>query len=289
MDKIPTVRFKSNLEKNGFEIKSLSELLTSELPKDHNPFLPHRLEFFAVIIITAEAGIHVIDFKEYRLTKNDCLVISKGQVHAFDANMKYNGYIVLFTEDFILKHLSQDTAAQVSSLFNYHIYSLKYQIPPQSSVLLNLIQLEQSHTENFLKYKIIASLFGAFLCKLEQYNSNNSKQVLLKGTESNYFLFDKFKNQVERNYQSNRNAKHYASLLSISYKNLNEVSKIFTNKTAKEFIDDFIILEAKRYLCSTSLSAKEIAFKCGFDEQTNFQKYFKKLTGQTPVSFRKDL
>lgn len=78
-------------------------------------------------------------------------------------------------------------------------------------------------------------------------------------------------------------------MLQISYKHLNNIVKKCTNKTAKEFIDDFVILEIKRFLCSTSLSVKEIAFKCGFDEQTNFLKYFKKLANDTPSNFRQNL
>jgi AraC-like DNA-binding protein len=94
---------------------------------------------------------------------------------------------------------------------------------------------------------------------------------------------------VEKNFTKTRDAKAYAADLSISYKHLNDVSKEIVNSTAKSFIDNYVILEAKRMLVSTSLSVKEIAFELGFDEPTNFLKYFKKHTSITPVDFRKTL
>jgi AraC-like DNA-binding protein len=70
---------------------------------------------------------------------------------------------------------------------------------------------------------------------------------------------------------------------------LNTVSKTVVHQTAKAFIDSFVILEAKRLLVATTLSVKEISYECGFDEPTNFLKYFKKHTNLTPTQFRKTL
>ena len=60
------------------------------------------------------------------------------------------------------------------------------------------------------------------------------------------------------------------------------------NKPVKEYIHEQLIMEIKRFLMNTDLSIKEIAYKTGFDEPTNFVKYFKKNTSSTPSAFRKD-
>ena len=75
----------------------------------------------------------------------------------------------------------------------------------------------------------------------------------------------------------------------VSYKFLNDVVKHLTGKTAKTFIDEFVILEIKRYLVSTSLSIKEIAFKTGFEEPANMAKFFKKNSQLTPLKYRQQL
>jgi cysteinyl-tRNA synthetase len=126
----------------------------------------------------------------------------------------------------------------------------------------------------------------------------NIKQnlALLEGSDTpisidNKYLeyFNHFRLAVEQNFSKTRDAKVYASELSISYKHLNEVCKQVVKVTAKSFINNYVILEAKRMLVSTSLSVKEIAFAIGFSEPTNFLKYFKKHTSLTPVEFRNTL
>ena len=77
-------------------------------------------------------------------------------------------------------------------------------------------------------------------------------------------------------------------MLSVSTKHLNGIVKEFTLNTAKHFIDNFVILEAKRAIVSSNYSLKEIGYIVGFDEVTNFTKFFKKHTGITPKQFKND-
>lgn len=87
----------------------------------------------------------------------------------------------------------------------------------------------------------------------------------------------------------NSTAKDYAAHLKISHKHLNTICKYATGKTSKQYIDSNIIIEIKRWLSSSSHSVKELTYKFGFDEPTNFLKYFKKHTGKTPIQFKSEL
>jgi AraC-like DNA-binding protein len=133
-----------------------------------------------------------------------------------------------------------------------------------------------------LQSNIVASLFSILLLKLNNRNLTTLKYTTNKGFET----FEKFETLIEKEYHLSRNVTDYANQLQITYKHLNEICKRFTFKTAKEFIDDYVILEIKRKLCLTSLSIKEICFESGFDEPTNFLKYFKNITGETPLEFK---
>ncbi|MCD8186501.1 MAG: helix-turn-helix domain-containing protein [Rikenellaceae bacterium] len=75
-------------------------------------------------------------------------------------------------------------------------------------------------------------------------------------------------------------------MLGVNEKTLSKEVKALTGKTPKVYIDSRIILEAKRLLSYSNLSAKMIGFELGFDEPTNFTKYFRKHTGTTPARFR---
>ena len=77
--------------------------------------------------------------------------------------------------------------------------------------------------------------------------------------------------------------------MDVSYKHLNEICKSVTGSTAKEVIDNLLILESKRHLAVSDISIKELSYEVGFDEPTNFVKYFKRHTQQSPAQFRKSL
>ena len=80
--------------------------------------------------------------------------------------------------------------------------------------------------------------------------------------------------------------KDYADLMGISTKTLNTVTKSIVHKSAKAFVDEICTKQIKRLLLNTKLSIKEIAYKSGFEETTNFYKYFKRQTHTTPDQFR---
>lgn len=282
MRKIPRITFREDLKQNGFDCLNLTDLTSKPIPDSHHPNLPHRINFFAVMVITKGVVNHQVDFKHYELNTNDCLVISKGQVHSFDPNSVYEGYLLLFTEEFILKHLSISTHFKVSHLLNQHFSPPRYLLKKQLLKLFqNLISEIENH-ETVFRTNIIAAHFSIFLLLLSEINH----QTIGYKNNDGFDSFENFRKAVEKNYQVTRNANDYAQELGISYKHLNEICKKYTSKTAKEFIDDYTVLEIKRILSSSSMSIKEVCFSTGFDEPTNFLKYFKKKTGMTPAQFK---
>ena len=99
--------------------------------------------------------------------------------------------------------------------------------------------------------------------------------------------FIRFQNLLEQEFSNTKKVCDYASMLGFSTKKLNTVVNFVVNKPAKEFINDTVIIKIKRQLLHSNLSIKEIAFRVGFNDPTNFYKYFKKNTSYTPESYRK--
>ncbi|MFA9391161.1 MAG: helix-turn-helix domain-containing protein [Prolixibacteraceae bacterium] len=288
MKNIPEISFWKDkiLQVKGFQFFILEEFITNALkPKDHSPYLPHRLNFYAILIITDGEVNHIVDFNVHTLRKGDVMVISKGQIHAFEEGAEYKGYLVVFSEAFMQKYMAQSTITQINHLYNYFLKQEKINNSDISQTLLRVLKEELKSTSSSLP-NIVAALLTVYLLKL---NDENTR--LLTTSDDNKYLeyFNHFRLLIEKNYSKTRDAKVYASDIAISYKHLNDVCKAIVKTTAKSFIDSYVVLEAKRMLVSTSLSVKEIAFTLGFDEPTNFLKYFKKITGLTPVEFRTTL
>jgi AraC-like DNA-binding protein len=107
-----------------------------------------------------------------------------------------------------------------------------------------------------------------------------------KHSSHNSSLFLQFKNLIEEKYTTLKNVSDYAELLHIKPVLLNDISKQQSGITAGEHIRNRVILEAQRYLYNTDLSAKEIAYKLGFEDPHYFSRFFKKYTNQTPSEFK---
>ncbi|CAM3683209.1 helix-turn-helix transcriptional regulator [Aquirufa aurantiipilula] len=282
---IPKLSFKEDLKMEGFESIDLQEFSKRDWSnlEPNTPFAPHRLEFFILLIITKGSVRHKVDLKEFLVQENECLIISPNQIHALNTESDYHGHFFLFTKEYLLNYFTPNTYFHISQLFNYHLFNPVYQLDECMMDYAKRVATEYVYSPYVLKNQIISSLFSIILYKL------NNRNLLIQSHQNSkqgFDLFEKFKNMIEDDYPHSRNVNDYADKMNISYKHLNEISKRFTNRTAKEFLDDYIILEIKRKLSSTSLSVKEICFTTGFDEPTNFIKYFKKATGITPLEFR---
>ena len=107
--------------------------------------------------------------------------------------------------------------------------------------------------------------------------------------ESGNAIFKQFRELVEENYATWHSASQYADKLNITPDHLNRTIKSCIGKTTKEYIHARLSIAAKRMLYFSDLSNKEVGYKLGFSEPSNFSAFFKKNTGYSPNEFKKAL
>ena len=98
--------------------------------------------------------------------------------------------------------------------------------------------------------------------------------------------FKAFIDSLSANYIRERSVGFYADLLHLTPKYLTTVIRLTTGRTAAEWIDDYVVLEAKNLLKYSTMSIQEIAYALNFPNQSFFGKYFKNHTGLTPSAYR---
>lgn len=99
--------------------------------------------------------------------------------------------------------------------------------------------------------------------------------------------FRRFRHRLETDFASRHQVQHYAQALGMSDKTLSRVCVAATGMPAKAVINARLLLEAKRLLAHTAMPVQTVASQLGFDEATNFVKFFRKAGGATPLAFRK--
>ena len=290
-DNIPKVFFhQPKKDPFAFEIITLKYLFSRYDRLDPPLDKPHRVEFYQILYISKGKGQHYIDFKPYAYSNGSLLFISAGQVHAFDVDHQTDGFLLLFAEDFLTKNMIHTDLFSYSRLYNYHLY--QPDIPPHHEMetvfgkILKEIYNEYLFSETFAREEMLRTLLKLLLLKAERF-----KQTLNPKEKNSAWVhrFGEFRRLLSGHYAETRNADAYADMLGVSYNHLNKIVKAVTGSTAKAFIDDFIILECKRQLAVSDLSVKELTYLMGFDEPTNFVKYFKKHTRLSPAQFKKSL
>lgn len=285
---IPHIAFNPKNDKyEGFEIVPLQRIAKLKNGLEHNPESPHQLTFYNLIFFTEGEGRHFVDFNWYPVKKGSVIYLAKEQVNAFELSEQLDGFCVIFTEAYFVKCFSTLPNDFVFRLFNPELMSpvVDTSIDPDFDTYFNLLNKEYKKEISSNRANILDSLFTVIISKLEEIKQQQSNVEL---DSAKKLLFQRFSSLIETHFSAHRDAQFYAQELAITYKHLNSVCKEVIHKTAKNVIDDFIILQAKRNLVNSHMKSSEIGYMLGFEDPTNFTKYFKKKTGFTPNSFKKE-
>ena len=100
-------------------------------------------------------------------------------------------------------------------------------------------------------------------------------------------ILEDFLSLVRDNHNRERGLAFYADKLYLTPKYLSKLVKSASGKSAHEWIDSFVILEAKNMLKYSGMSIKSIVWELNFPNQTTFYRFFKAQTGMTPSEYRK--
>ncbi len=257
--------------------------------RDGETDTPHRHSYYTVLFTLDADGTHVIDFNSYPLQSEEVYFISPGQVHQVIEKRRSKGYGILFSPDFLVEN-----NIPVSFIDDLHLFSGCGENPPlklNTSEIRELQRISEEivrlyHSNDKFKELAIGSYLKLFLIQCNNLCSlspGNSRQ-----TEAGNIILKKFKTMVEEQHQYKHSISDYARALHITPDHLNKVVKSLIGKSAKEYVQERIILSAKRMLYFTEFPAKHIGYELGFSEPANFSAFFKKGTGVSPSSFREN-
>ncbi|MEO0570543.1 MAG: helix-turn-helix domain-containing protein [Bacteroidota bacterium] len=275
--------------RSGFDLLALNELF-ERTNLDHSPYDHHLVEFFIIIFIRKGKGKHSIDFIDYDYSKGTLFTIRRDQIQKFYPNPEVDGHLLLFTTDFLVSFLERQESEKTLQLFNELLGSPKLQLSEKrflkTQKQLKRIQEEYFEIHDGQSLGIIRSELQILIARLFRIKAQHDA-VLYSHKHLSDFI--RFQQLVEQNVTQYSTVAHYASEMGISTKSLNKITSTAVHKTAKAFLDEVHLKQIKRLLINSNRSIKEIAYESGFEEPTNFYKFFKRQTDLTPEQFRNTL
>lgn len=269
------------------------EDLGDDLVQEMGPFRTNYFQF--AIGSEVEADITVFNQQVHSL-ESKIVIFVPGQLIEWKKTGNWAGYVINVKESF-LTFLGESGSK--------HRYGF---LRTEQPCILDISQVQ---------YEALAGVYEKIRVEYEHINQDsllvieNFMQILLVYVKRIYesadsrveatsltkdfvnptllMLASKFKELVLLHYLEEKSVSAYAEKLFVTPKHLNDCVKISFGKTAKEIINEVLLLDAKMMLARQEVSIKEIADRLNFEDYSHFVKFFKTQTGLSPAKFRKEL
>ena len=151
-------------------------------------------------------------------------------------------------------------------------------------LLGNLLESDMPYKREAI-YSVMSSVFY-MLSGIWARQASDLRENASVTTNRSRMIFDQFLKLVSQNYARHRNVGFYADKLCLTPKYLSKLIKDTSGRSAPEWIDSYVVLEAKNLLKYSNAAIKEIVYTLNFPNQSVFYKFFKARTGQTPSEYR---
>lgn len=285
MSLIPNLTLSAfNSESNGLIILNISQMNKSISEKLNQL---HRTDYYQLLMLQQGNCKAALDLKIYDVLPLNIISINKNRFSQFIFSDDAEGYLVLFSDEYIYKYPQDLGWLKNFSMFNHTVNPVSELSATDFDGIkqfVDKLQREFSSDKFFGSEDLITNILKILLLSIERVKRNSEIDSKPKGTELD--IIEKFNELLELNYQTERAVQFYADNLSLTCKKLNQIVYEQWGKTAKSIIIDRVALEIKRLLKHTNLSAKEISTYLNFNDPTNFNKFCKRYLDTTPHTFR---
>ena len=249
--------------------------------------IPHRHDYFEVIWFTEGAGSHMVEFANYDLRPGMLFFFPRNQVHAFVTTEGLKGHMLRFDGAFLDGGAQGGLSAMVHSLFKIHASPVRHIPGGREDVfgaLMALMAEEAGRSGELRHPEKLRSLLSAFLIESERALPGGDRISGIDGQALK--SYHRFMELLEERIHRHCGVGQYAEMMGLTPKKLGAVCRRVSGMTAKQVIQERVLLEAKRHLRESGLDVQEVAYRLGFEDPAYFSRFFKRHTGASPSRFR---
>jgi AraC-like DNA-binding protein len=243
----------------------------------------HRDDHYIFLVQETGLSAGMIDFQSFTLKENTVLFILPGQVHSYTkAADGTTGWFVAVNPDLI--------SAELRSALGDPLL-MRRPVAAPAGELATLVQCMQlahqldNHTGSYYGRQAIYSLLQSIVGLVAALYDRRRTAEGLKASRPEAIARE-FRLLLAREYRTLKSPAEYAVALHLSAPYLNEAVKEVTGFTVSYWIQQEVIMEAKRLLYHSVCSVKEIAYQLGYEDHTYFSRLFRKAVGRSPGEFR---
>ena len=244
---------------------------------------PYKLQHAAICICTAGSCSIKVNLQHYDVESPMLVTLMPGQiVEGIDYSPNFDGITIVLSKRFIDMLNLPGWQQQYMMLFNNPVNTISQETLRNLQIFYTILHKAASDEENPFRLQVIENLIRVF------FYGGVSKFRKLEGStaSSKNNIVERFMELVQEHYREERLIGFYADKLCITPKYLSKLIKEHTGRSAGEWIDNHVILEARAMLQSSDMTIQQIAASLNFPNQSFFGKYFKRATGLSPKQYR---
>lgn len=248
-----------------------------------HPFIFDGMIFGICLRGTAQIQIN---YKEHTLKENSSLTIPPDQIVQFlSRSENFRMEVLAFAPDYLfempvptdydipkkilLMPVLDISGKNCRDILNYHQFIV--------TVFNNKKHLFFTQEIRGLLYSLMIKVMAIYADK-----ENPVEDISTRRKE----IVDQFITLLRVHHKQERNATFYADKLCITIKYLSETLKKITGDSINTWMGNAVIISAKIMLKSTELTIVQISDELNFPNPSYFGRFFKRLTGMTPMEYR---
>ena len=244
----------------------------------------HRHAHYEILFIEIGGGTHIIDHTEHEVLDNQIFFLRPGQIHQFKPTKVTQFTFIAFDTN----SLKSNTSVPLNrfEFFQSFQHSGPLILDSLSKIKPYLLRVtnELKKPEDVNQQALISAHLLILLIKLQRVFIAYSKRD--EAAKNIPILVKEFNKMLDNTEVIYRFVHNYAKSLHVTSNYLNECIKKYTGKPASYWIHDKLILESKRLLNEGTLNISQISRQLLFPNASQFSRFFKQCTGQSPKTFK---
>lgn len=245
---------------------------------------PHQISFYEILFIEKGRGSFALDENSTTLAPGTVIFTSPGQVRRWSAR-QVSGYTIFFEKDFLGLFFTDELFLYRFQYFHQYSQSTGMKMP--AKIFDRVMELVRNLEEEFENLQNDSNhLLRAILYQLLVILNRFYSTVFQVQSDTRVHPdFLRFRSLLEKQFMTYHHVAFYAQRLGISSTHLNKICRQYSGLSTQQVIHHRLISEIKKQLrCNRSV--KEIAYEFDFSDPSNFNRFFKKLTGSTAQQYR---
>ncbi|XIG79300.1 AraC family transcriptional regulator [Streptomyces sp. SGAir0957] len=251
------------------------ETLTFGRLRELNDGATQRADFHVLALVDSGPGAVTVDFLQHPLEDRSAVWIPPGAVHRWDDIAHVAGHLVLFAPTAPVTDATRELVASPDLAAHWNIPDAARPFVDMARDHL-LLEAAAAHPDSLTELPAI--LLSALLARLRPPHADAGLA---------HPLFQSFRADVEAHFRHHHDATYYARALGYAPRTLSRAVQQATGRTAKAYLVERIVLEAKRLLAHDRLTAARCAAALGFPDASSFSLFFYKATGQRPGAWQR--